>query len=166
MNRYEMVNIIDVNWKEGDQAAAEELVREEIGRGGGEVEDVGGMGRRRLAYEINDHGEGLYLISHFLYPPDEIASLQQRFKLNPAVLRTLVVRKNTRTETSPVEFTPKEPESEKPEEAPKASESEKPEEAPEEGEDKKPRDEPEDIKQEISETEKGQSPRSDNSSRA
>ena len=98
MKRYEMVNIIDVNWEEGDQSRAEEMIREEVSRAGGKVENIGGMGRRQLAYPIDDHLEGIYLLTHFSGPAEGIAPLQNRLKLNPAVIRTLIVRAPTAVE--------------------------------------------------------------------
>ena len=87
-----MVNIIDVNWEEGDQSRAEAMISEEISRVGGEIESIGGMGRRQLAYPIEDHLEGIYLLTLFSGPPEGITLLQNRLKLNPAVIRTLIVR--------------------------------------------------------------------------
>ncbi len=101
MNRYEMVNIIDVNWGEGDQSRAEEVIRQEITGAGGTVESIGGMGRRQLAYPIENHQEGLYLLTTFSHPAEGIASLQSRFKLHPAVIRTLIVRAPARVELEP-----------------------------------------------------------------
>ncbi len=92
MNRYEMVNIIDVNWGEGDPARAQKMIAEEIAGAGGELDDSGTMGRRRLAYPVNNHTEGLYLVSHFRHSPEGLVPLRDSLKLNTAVLRTLLVR--------------------------------------------------------------------------
>lgn len=92
MNRYEMVNIIDVNWEDGEPVPAQKMISEEIVKTGGTVEDIGSMGRRKLAYPINRRSEGLYLVSHFTHSPEGLVPLRDSLKLNPAVMRTLLVR--------------------------------------------------------------------------
>ncbi len=92
MNRYEMINIIDVNWEEGETAPAQKMISEEVARAGGTLEEIGSMGRRKLAYPIEKHTEGLYLLSHFLQTPEGLIPLRDNLKLNPAVIRTLVLR--------------------------------------------------------------------------
>ncbi len=92
MNRYEMVNIIDVNWGEGETAPAQKMISEEIVKTGGTVEDIGSMGRKRLAYPIDRKKDGLYIVSHFLHSPEGLVPLRDSLKLHPAVIRTLLVR--------------------------------------------------------------------------
>lgn len=92
MNRYEMVNIIDVNWENGDPDPARKMISEEIAKAGGTLEDIGSMGRRKLAYPINRQSEGLYLVSRFLHSPEGLVPLRDNLKLNSAVIRTLLVR--------------------------------------------------------------------------
>ena len=87
-----MVNIIDVNWGEGETAPAQKMISEEIARAGGTVEDIGSMGRRRLAYPIDRKKDGIYIVSHFLHSPEGVVPLRDSLKLNPAVIRTLLVR--------------------------------------------------------------------------
>ncbi len=92
MNRYEMVNIIDVNWQDGETAPAQKMISEEIVKSGGTLEDIGSMGRRKLAYPINRKTEGLYLVSRFSHSPEGLVPLRDSLKLNVAVIRTLLVR--------------------------------------------------------------------------
>ena len=92
MNRYEMVNIIDVNWENGELAPAQKMISEEIVKTGGTVENIGSMGRRKLAYPIGRRTEGLYLVSHLTLAPEGLVPLRDSLKLNPAVIRTLLIR--------------------------------------------------------------------------
>ncbi len=62
------------------------------------MRDIGSMGRRKLAYVIGDHSEGLYILSHFLHPPEGIVPMRESLKLKPAVIRTLIVRYKDRPE--------------------------------------------------------------------
>jgi len=107
LNRYEMVNIIDVNWGEGETAPAQKMISEEIARAGGTVEDIGSMGRRRLAYPIDRKKDGIYIVSHFLHSPEGVVPLRDSLKLNPAVIRTLLVRYRGQPGAIPREEVPK-----------------------------------------------------------
>ncbi len=54
--------------------------------------DIGSMGQRKLAYPIEDYTEGLYILAHFMLPPEAIVTLRDSLKLNNAVIRSLIVR--------------------------------------------------------------------------
>lgn len=96
MNHYEMVNIIDVKWAEGNTAKAEELVKAELLKTGGELEGMEILGSRKLAYPIQDHKEGLYLLTYFAHPPEGIGNLRNNIKLSQPIIRCLIVRAKTR----------------------------------------------------------------------
>ncbi|MFH1039332.1 MAG: 30S ribosomal protein S6 [PVC group bacterium] len=96
MNPYEMVNIIDAQWGDGDFSRAREMISGEIVKAGGEVLNIGSMGRRKLAYPIEGRSEGLYVISHFTHPPEGMIGLRDSLRLNPAVVRTIIVRSKSR----------------------------------------------------------------------
>jgi small subunit ribosomal protein S6 len=48
--------------------------------------------RRRLAYPINDFGDGFYVTTTFRFPPDGITELERALRLNENLLRFLVVQ--------------------------------------------------------------------------
>lgn len=60
---------------------------------GGSVETVDIWGRRRLAYEIAKKTEGIYAVVDFTSSPEASIELDRQLKLNEAVLRTKVLRK-------------------------------------------------------------------------
>lgn len=59
---------------------------------GGEVTAEKEWGRRRLAYPIRDHSEGIYHILRFSAEPSQLGELYRHFKLNETILRALVVK--------------------------------------------------------------------------
>jgi small subunit ribosomal protein S6 len=71
-----------------------EKVKNLIESGNGTLHSVERMGKRRLAYEIRKEWDGHYLVLHFIDEPDRIATLQRAFRLNEAVLRHIVFRKD------------------------------------------------------------------------
>jgi len=93
LNTYEIVSIINVAREEEEELSmAEETISQEIVKAGGEVMDIGSMGRRKFAYAIEDFTEGLYILAHFMLPPEAIVALRNSLKLNNAVIRSLIVR--------------------------------------------------------------------------
>lgn len=92
MNHYEMVCILDAPASEDENGSGARAVREEIGKVGGETENIESLGHRKLAHSIKGRHEGLYLISRFSSPPDSIAALRNNIRLNPAFIRALILR--------------------------------------------------------------------------
>ena len=63
-------------------------------RGGEVIGELEKMGKRRLAYEIDDVREGYYVVMHFKADADQAKETERRLRLNDAVLRQLVIRKD------------------------------------------------------------------------
>jgi len=89
---YELVLIIDPEILEEDVPSAIEKVSQFITGRGGEVADVNRWGRRKLAYPIQRHMEGNYVVTQFRLDPDQIAGLEASLGLAEEVIRHLVVR--------------------------------------------------------------------------
>jgi small subunit ribosomal protein S6 len=61
---------------------------------GGEVTKTDKMGRRRLAYEIDNNMEGYYTILYFNAEPTLVAELDRVFKITDGIIRHLIIRKD------------------------------------------------------------------------
>jgi small subunit ribosomal protein S6 len=57
------------------------------------VDGVDIWGKRRLAYEIAKHNEGIYAVIDLNAEPKTVTELDRQLKLNESVLRTKVLRK-------------------------------------------------------------------------
>jgi small subunit ribosomal protein S6 len=55
-------------------------------------------GRRRLAYQINDHRDALYVLYRFIARAEAIVEIEREIKLDTNVIRYLVVRYDELTE--------------------------------------------------------------------
>ena len=62
----------------------------------GEVTNIDVWGRRRLAYEIDKNADGIYAVLDVSCTPDAVKELDRQLNLNEAVLRTKVVRPETK----------------------------------------------------------------------
>lgn len=61
---------------------------------GGEVENVNRWEKRRLAYEIKDQTEGIYLLMNFNAESAVSSELDRRFKISDDVIRHIIVRRD------------------------------------------------------------------------
>jgi len=89
---YEMVFIVrpDLEGDEMDDVIAD--VQDLIERNDGKVEKFEPWGLHKLAYPIQDHQEGRYVLSTFELEPSNVANLERALKLRETVIRHLVIR--------------------------------------------------------------------------
>lgn len=96
MRHYEVMVIFDPDLEERAVAPSLDQFLNVVRTGGGSVEKVDVWGRRRLSYEINKKDEGIYAIVDLQAEPDVVKELDRQLGLNEAVLRTKVIRPDTR----------------------------------------------------------------------
>lgn len=92
MRQYELMVILDPQVEERTVAPSLEQFLGVIRNSGGSVDAVDIWGRRRLAYEIKKHAEGIYAVVNLTAEPAAVQELDRQLNLNEAVLRTKVVR--------------------------------------------------------------------------
>jgi small subunit ribosomal protein S6 len=83
--------ILPPELEEEAATSAMERVRTYVTAAGGEVHSIDVWGRRRLAYAIERHGEGVYHLGKFSLEPEQAAELDRNLRLNEQVLRHLIV---------------------------------------------------------------------------
>ena len=92
MRPYEIMVILDPTLDERTVAPSLETFLNVIRKDGGSVDKVDIWGRRRLAYEIAKHAEGIYAIVDVEAEPAAVSELDRQLNLNESVLRTKVMR--------------------------------------------------------------------------
>lgn len=90
---YEVMVILDPTLDERTVSPTLDTFLNVIRTSGGSVEKVDIWGRRRLAYEIKKHAEGIYALLDLHSEPDAVKELDRQLSLQENVLRTKVVRK-------------------------------------------------------------------------
>jgi small subunit ribosomal protein S6 len=96
VRRYELMIILDPEIEERTVAPSLEQFLGVIRNGGGTVENVDIWGRRRLAYEIDKKFEGIYAVVDLTATPEDVKELDRQLNLTETVLRTKVIRPDTR----------------------------------------------------------------------
>ena len=92
MRRYEIMVILDPDLEERTIAPSLDAFLNVVRADGGTVESVDMWGRRRLAYEINHKGEGIYAVVTMTATVASVKELDRQLSLNEAVMRTKVMR--------------------------------------------------------------------------
>lgn len=92
MRPYEVMIILDPGLDDDVIRAEVDRVVETITSGGGTPGPVDRWGRRRLAYEIDHHREGYYVVVEASAEPEVMANLDRALNLADRVLRHKVVR--------------------------------------------------------------------------
>ncbi len=90
MRPYEIMVILDPTLDERTVAPSLETFLNVIRKDGGSVDKVDIWGKRRLAYEIAKHAEGIYAIVDVKAEPATVSELDRQLNLNESVLRTKV----------------------------------------------------------------------------
>ena len=102
MRDYEAVYIFD-------SALEESTVNEKLerfhalvaGEGGGEVTAVDHWGKRQLAYPLENHQNGYYVVTHFRAEAERLPEYERLLKLDDDLLRYLIVVNEDNLATSP-----------------------------------------------------------------
>jgi small subunit ribosomal protein S6 len=89
---YELVVILSPELAEEDIPAAIDRLSQLIVDRGGEVKDIDRWGRRKLAYPINKHLEGNYLVTQIRLDPNRTSDVEAGLRISEEVLRHLLLR--------------------------------------------------------------------------
>jgi small subunit ribosomal protein S6 len=104
---YEILLMLDPDAPEERQEELVARARELVERGGGTWVRQDIWGRRRLAYEINHKGEGIYHLLQFDAEPETLEELSRILRITDGVMRHMATRRLEGSQTS----APPEPES-------------------------------------------------------
>ena len=91
-HQYELMVILDPEVDERTVAPSLDKFLAVITKSGGSIENVDIWGKRRMAYEIKKHAEGIYAVVDFSATPEATVELDRQLKLSESVLRTKVLR--------------------------------------------------------------------------
>ena len=89
---YEVTYILRPNLEENEVTQRTTAIGEQLKSTGGEVLGVELLGKKRLAYEINDVREGIYAIMRFRSSAESAHELERQLGLNEDVMRSLLIK--------------------------------------------------------------------------
>jgi len=90
MRNYEAMLAINPQLEEEELPSLIEKVKKIISNGKGEVTNINTWGKRRLAYEINDFTEAIYVVIKFNAIETSISEFERVLKLEEKIIRYLL----------------------------------------------------------------------------
>lgn len=91
MRTYELAIIIGPNVDEEGANQVVENLTQFIQAANGEVTSVDKWGRKTLAYPINKHREGTYMLINSKMDPSTLVELERNLKLSEQIIRYLLI---------------------------------------------------------------------------
>ena len=92
MRHYEIMFIVNPNAAEEEIEKINTQVDGIVTSGGGTVDKIEKMGKRRLAYEVDRHREGYYVLFVITANGDIIKECERRLRVMDAVIKYITVR--------------------------------------------------------------------------
>jgi small subunit ribosomal protein S6 len=92
MRSYEIMFIVNPNAAEEEIDKINAQLEGIITSGGGTIEKIEKMGKRRLAYEVDRHREGYYVLFVITANGDIIKECERRLRVIDAVIKYITVR--------------------------------------------------------------------------
>ncbi|MEZ4734301.1 MAG: 30S ribosomal protein S6 [Caldilineaceae bacterium] len=92
LHEYEVVYIAQPGLDDEGVNALNERFAQTVGNYGGQVVSTEPWGRRNLAYTIQKHGSGHYVLQRFQMPAAGTNEVERFLRLNENIIRYLVVR--------------------------------------------------------------------------
>lgn len=92
MRDYELAFIIQPNVDDEGVTGVVEKVTQFVQTVSGEVTSVNVWGRRNLAYPIDNHREGIYVLVQAKLPPSSLLELEGTLKLSEEIIRYLLIK--------------------------------------------------------------------------
>jgi len=87
---YELGIVINPEVGDDQARATVERVNQILAANEGQVVRVNAWGRRRLAYPIEHHRDGLYFFFDLILPPQSISEIERSLRLNEDIIRHLI----------------------------------------------------------------------------
>jgi small subunit ribosomal protein S6 len=91
---YEVTYIVRPNLEETELDERVNAIAEQLKSNGAELGEIEKMGKRRLAYEIDDVREGYYVVMKFKSEPAQAKELERQMRLSEDVMRHLLINLN------------------------------------------------------------------------
>ena len=91
---YELAFILNPEVNEEQTQTILGRVSQVVANNGGQIVKVNQWGRRRLAYPIERHRDGLYVFIDMILTPESVIELERTLKVSEEVLRHMVKRRD------------------------------------------------------------------------
>ncbi|MDY0409918.1 30S ribosomal protein S6 [Virgibacillus soli] len=94
MRKYEIMYIIRPDIEEEAQTSLIERFNNVLTDNGAEIEKVNEMGKKRLAYEINNYRDGYYVVINFSADVEAVNEFDRLAKFSNDIIRHIAIRED------------------------------------------------------------------------
>lgn len=94
---YELGFILNPEVNEEQTRTIVERIEQIVSKYGGQVMRVNQWGRRRLAYPIDHHRDGLYVFIDMILTPETVGELDRTLKVSEEVIRHIIKKRDPKT---------------------------------------------------------------------
>lgn len=91
MKRFESILIINGNLNESEVEKVQKKIINEIKQNGG-IENVENWGKKKLAYPVKGHSQGIYVLINFLSDMEYIDELEKLIDNTKEVIKHIIVK--------------------------------------------------------------------------
>ena len=91
MKAYELLTILKPTIDTEEVEAVINKIKESIDNFGGNMIESNDIGRKKLAYDVQNFRDGYFYVLTFELPADKVADLKRQVKLNDNIIRTMFV---------------------------------------------------------------------------
>lgn len=91
---YEVVYIVETGLPDEQVSAIVQKYSDVVTRGGGVIDDIDRWEPRRLAYEVKERREGIYIVMNFRSEPAARDELDRIYRISDDVLRHMVIKQD------------------------------------------------------------------------
>ena len=92
MYPYEGMFLVDPTMYAADPEAVETTVKGLLDKHGAKVAQFERWDERKLAYEINGHSRGVYILTHFEMPGPNVDAMCRETRIIESIVRQMIVR--------------------------------------------------------------------------
>jgi small subunit ribosomal protein S6 len=92
MAKYETMYIVKPTLTQEEIATKVELIKETLTKKGAVIAATDEMGMRNLAYKINKHERGYYVVVYFEADGEAITELERIYGITEDIIRTIVIK--------------------------------------------------------------------------
>ncbi|MEA1987336.1 MAG: 30S ribosomal protein S6 [Candidatus Marinimicrobia bacterium] len=91
MKLYEILFVVHPNYEESRLTKIIDNVKEKITNNNGNIINVDDMGKKKLAYKIDNHRYGTYILIHFESEPQFISEFKKWLQIQTQILTKIIV---------------------------------------------------------------------------
>ena len=96
MKKYELLSIIKPNFDVDEVDKILTQIEEYVTALNGKITDTNKIGRKKLAYDIDNYRDGFYVVSKIELAPENVKALKRNLKLNDNFLRDMIIEDNVK----------------------------------------------------------------------